>query len=81
MLKSYFKIALRNILKNRTYSFINIFGLSIGLASAFIILIYIFYQLSYDKYNENLDNIFLVIKPTDIPAIKGSMDMPLVLGP
>jgi putative ABC transport system permease protein len=60
MLKSYIKLAFRNIYKNKIYSLINIIGLAIGLASSFIILIYVVNELSYDKYNKKLDDMYIV---------------------
>ena len=60
MLKNYIKIALRNIIRNRIFSFINIVGLAIGLAVSFCIIIYITHELSYDKHLENYDNIYRV---------------------
>ena len=60
MLLNYLKIALRNLKKNKGYSFINIFGLAVGIAGCIVILIYIQNELSYDKYNENYDRIYRV---------------------
>ena len=60
MLKNYIKLAFRNIYKNKIYSSINIFGLSIGLASSFIILLYVMNELSYDRYNKKLDDMYIV---------------------
>lgn len=57
MIRNYFKIAWRNLQKNRLYSAINIFGLSIGLASCLLIGIYINNELSYDTFNENAEYI------------------------
>lgn len=57
MIKNYFKIAWRNILKNKLFSFINIFGLAIGIACCALIYLYVDYELSYDAYNENADRI------------------------
>ncbi len=62
MLKNYFKIALRNIMKNKLSSFINIGGLSVGLATGIIILLFITSELSYDKFNVNLNDIYLLMK-------------------
>ncbi|WP_045472562.1 ABC transporter permease [Winogradskyella sp. PG-2] len=53
MLKNYFKIALRNLLKNKVYSFINIFGLAIGMAVAIIIGLWINDELSHNDYFNN----------------------------
>ena len=57
MLKNYIKIALRNLRKNPGYSFINIFGLALGMGITILILLYVQYELSYDKYHENSDRI------------------------
>jgi putative ABC transport system permease protein len=60
MLKNYFKIALRNIRKNKAYSIINISGLAIGMACFIFIILYIKYELSYDKFHENSEQIFRI---------------------
>lgn len=60
MVKNYFKIAIRNIYKNKIYSFINIFGLAVGLAATILILLWIMNELSYNNFNKNLDQIYLV---------------------
>ncbi len=60
MLKNYIKTAFRNLWREKTYSLINIVGLSVGLASCFIILLYSVHELSYDRYNKNLNRIYLV---------------------
>ena len=53
MLKNYFKIAFRNLLKNKVYSFINISGLAIGMAATILIGLWIFDELSYNDYFED----------------------------
>ncbi|MEO6253271.1 MAG: ABC transporter permease [Ferruginibacter sp.] len=58
MIKNYFKIAWNNLKKNKVFSFINIFGLSVGLASCMLISLYILHELSYDKYQQNGKNIY-----------------------
>jgi putative ABC transport system permease protein len=58
MFRNYFKIALRNLLKNRGYSFINIGGLAVGLASAMMIFLWIADEYSFDKFQTNYDNIY-----------------------
>jgi putative ABC transport system permease protein len=60
MLKNYLKIALRNILKNKGYSFINILGLSVGMACAIVVLLWVQNELSYDKFHENAKQIYQV---------------------
>lgn len=52
MLKSYFTLALRNLMKHKGFSFINIFGLSIGLTCCMLISLYIYHEYSYDTYHE-----------------------------
>lgn len=54
----YIKIAIRNILKNKLYSIINILGLGIGVASFILILFYVRYEKSYDTFYENSDRIY-----------------------
>ena len=51
MLKNYLKTALRNLGKNKLYTFINIFGLTVGLAAPLLIGVYIAHELSYDRFN------------------------------
>ena len=60
MLKNYLKIALRNLWKNKGFSAINIIGLSVGLATCLLIMLYVMDELSYDKYNEKADRIYRV---------------------
>ena len=57
MLINYFKIAWRNIKKNKLFSAINILGLSIGIALCFVIMLYVQDELSYDRFNKNADHI------------------------
>ncbi|MFA8342306.1 MAG: ABC transporter permease [Rhodothermaceae bacterium] len=61
MYKNHFKIVIRNIIKHKTFSFINIFGLSLGIACAFLIMLWVNDELSYDKFNENYENIYRVV--------------------
>src|SRR4029450_7223495 len=57
MFHNYFKTAFRNLRKNRLYSAINIFGLTVGLAACLLIGIYINHELSYHKFNVKADRI------------------------
>jgi putative ABC transport system permease protein len=57
MLKNYFKIAFRNLLRQKGYSFINIAGLATGMAVAILIGLWIWDELSYDKYHQNYNRI------------------------
>ncbi|GAB4014186.1 ABC transporter permease [Spirosoma migulaei] len=62
MLRNYLKIALRNLVKNKAYSFINIGGLAMGMAVAILIGLWIYDELSYDKYFQNYDRIAKVMQ-------------------
>jgi putative ABC transport system permease protein len=60
MLKNYFKIAFRSLIKNPAYSFINIGGLAIGLASSILILLWVADEYAYDRFHKNYHNIYLL---------------------
>ena len=60
MFKNYLKIALRNIIRHKGYSFINIFGLAIGLAVFMTIALFIKFELGYDRFHEHFDRIYRV---------------------
>ena len=80
MFKNYFKTAWRNIRKNKLFSFINILGLSIGIATCFIIMLYVQDELSYDQFNKNADNIARVVFHANLNGgkIDESVTMPPV---
>jgi putative ABC transport system permease protein len=60
MLRNYWKIFIRNLRKNPAYIFINILGLSVGMAASILIFLFVQHELSYDKYHENADRIYRV---------------------
>lgn len=60
MIKNYYAIALRNILRNKGISFINVMGISIGMASSFLILFFLLFETSYDTFHANGNNIYRV---------------------
>jgi len=62
MLKNYFKIAWRNLQKHKAFSFINIFGLAVGIAAFWLITLYVTDEWSYDRYNTKADRIFRVVQ-------------------
>jgi len=66
MFKNYFKTAWRSFLKNKTFSFINIAGLSIGISVCFIILLYVQNELSFDRFNKNAGRIVRVVFQANI---------------
>jgi putative ABC transport system permease protein len=70
MLYNYFNIALRNLLKNKTHTLINIFGLGLGIASVFLIALYIKGELSYDKFHEGAENIYRISWEDDNPQTR-----------
>src|SRR4051812_15816457 len=60
MIRNYFKTALRSLLKNKGFTFINILGLALGLAICLIITFYVVDELSYDRYNTYHERIYRV---------------------
>jgi len=68
MLKNYIKIALRNMKRQKGYSFINISGLAIGMACCILILLYVTDELSYDKFHKNRDRIYRINAISSIGA-------------
>ena len=60
MLKNYVKIALRNLLKSKGYTFINVAGLAVGLACCLLILLFVRDELSYDRHHEKADQIYRI---------------------
>ncbi len=61
MFKNYFKIAFRNLWRNKAFSAINIFGLAIGIATCLIIMLFVQNELSYDRYNAKADQMVRVV--------------------
>lgn len=61
MLRNYLKVAMRNLWRNKSFSAINIFGLSAGISVCFIIMLFVQDELSYDRFNEKADRIVRVI--------------------
>lgn len=62
MIYNYLKIAVRNLLKYKFISFINLFGLTTGIACCLLILTYIIHELSYDKYHDHADRTYRVTR-------------------
>lgn len=60
MLKNYYKVAIRNILKYKLFSAINILGMTIGITSCLMIILYVTNELSYDNFHPDADRIFQV---------------------
>ena len=66
MFKSYLKVALRNILRHKGYSFINIAGFAIGIACCLVIMVFVQHELSYDRFHDKADQIYRI-------ALKGRL--------
>src|SRR5688572_33320159 len=62
MIRNYLKIAFRNLAKYKFISFINLFGLTIGLTCCFLILSFILHELSYDKYQPEANRVYRVTR-------------------
>jgi ABC-type antimicrobial peptide transport system permease subunit len=81
MLKSYFKIAWRNLLKSKIYSFINIAGLASGMAVAMIIGLWIYDEVSANKHFPNYGSIYQVMMNQTFDGVRGSqMALPFPMG-
>ncbi len=82
MFKNYLTVAVRNLLKHRLYSAINIFGLAIGIASCILIVLFVRDELSYDRFIPNAERIYRIETRFDIPGrsplIGGSAPGPLL---
>ncbi|MDQ2721103.1 MAG: ABC transporter permease [Bacteroidota bacterium] len=82
MIKNYFKTAWRNLRRNKVSSIINISGLSVGLATGIIILLVTADEFSYDRFNRNLNDIYLLMKTQSMNGdIKTSRVTPGPLAP
>ncbi|WP_373495169.1 ABC transporter permease, partial [Aquiflexum sp.] len=81
MIKNYFKIAFRNLVKNRIFSLINILGLAIGIVACMLILQYVRFELSYDDFHENGSNIYRVIATDNEETGRKSILVPSPIGP
>src|ERR1700761_8154191 len=77
MLKTYIKLAYRNLIKEKAYSIINVLGLTIGLASSILILLWVQNELSYDKFHKNADQVYRVVSDFgDSKSAASSAGMP-----
>ena len=73
MFKNYFKTAFRNLARNKIYSFINIAGLSIGLACAMFIMLYVKDETSFDRFHKNVNNIYRVVSKSTRNKLESEM--------
>ena len=70
MFANYLKIAVRNIKRNKGYSFINIAGLSIGIACCILMYFYVKDEKTYDRFHDNIDRIYFIMGDVDLGRIK-----------
>src|SRR5436305_94642 len=70
MFKNYFKIAVRNLFKNRTFSIINITGLSFSVVFCLLLFFYIKYEQSYDSFHTKKDHLFRLEMSKLFPAFE-----------
>ncbi len=64
MLANYFKIAWRNLLRNKVYSLVNIVGLAMGIAAFLLILEYVSFERSYNSFHQNISSLYRVVSQT-----------------
>ncbi len=67
MFKNYIKVAWRNLFKDKLYSMVNIIGLSIGITCCAVIYLYVSYELSYDAYHHQSENIYRMVSNSHEP--------------
>jgi putative ABC transport system permease protein len=79
MLRNYIKIALRNLIRNKLYSLINVLGLAIGMASCLMIFLWVKDELSYDRFHQNAGRIYRVERKVDFRDMHGQA--PITSGP
>jgi putative ABC transport system permease protein len=81
MLKSYFTTAIRNFFRHKTFSLINVLGLAIGISSALVIFLIVYYEFSFDKFEKDGDRIYRVVLNAKFGGNEGySAAVPAPLG-
>ena len=80
MFKNYIKVAFRNLFRQKTYSFINIFGFAIGLAVCLIISFYVIDDLTYDSFHDKSENIYHMLT-VDNSEAEGALSSSITSGP
>ena len=76
MFKNYLKIAFRNLIRHKGYSFINIIGLAIGMACAILILLWVKNEMSFDNHHEKASRVYRVVVEFDNEGRKGAYTPP-----
>lgn len=81
MIKNYFKTALRNFWRNKTFSTINVLGLSIGISAALVIFLIVYYEFSFDKFQPDKERIYRVVMDMKFSGNEGHTSaLPAPLG-
>lgn len=75
MLKNYFKIAIRNLGKQKLYSFINISGLTVGLTFCLLVLMFVNDELNFDQFHENKADIYRLYRSPQVPDTQYDKDL------
>ncbi|MDP8200534.1 MAG: ABC transporter permease, partial [Candidatus Tenebribacter burtonii] len=79
MIKNYLKIIFRNLLKNKFLSAINILSLAVGLACTILILVFVHFELSYDKFHNDSERVYRFLQELDEEVIEYDMESPELL--
>jgi putative ABC transport system permease protein len=80
MFRNHLKIALRNLARNKVFSFINIIGLATGLAICLLIMLYVLDEISYDKHNNNLERLYRIANNTSKGTQWAALAAPVAWG-
>lgn len=81
MFRNYIKVTLRNLWKNKTYSFLNIFGLAIGLTCAAVIFLWVEDELTFDNIHLKKDHLYQVLENWEYEGIRTFSSTPAPLAP
>src|SRR5580704_18848826 len=68
MIKNYFIIAYRSLLRHKAFSFINILGLAVGMAACFLIFLYVRFETSFDNFHSKADRIYRIVADVKTPS-------------
>jgi len=80
MIKNYFKIAWRNLQRNKAYATINVIGLSLGIACGILIFTIVSFHLSFDTYHKNKDRVYRLVTEFHNETIEYNSAVPQPLG-